>query len=397
MVPEASLSPFCATETMPLAPEDALRLNVLMASAPLAIRIDESSMAVHGLSAAGEWSLKLHPTTRDERYLKEVREFLSGHVMGSPGGYPVFLQRWTRMGQARDENLAQMLLLGEPEAVVAVVGAQGLTDELARRAWWAMPEAENARRMLANRAVVDGAMGPILARHLIEYLPFEEEPLNQLRSVRCALQGGLIGDDEKALLWNRAQKRPAQLIGFLQAMPDALPCATLARADHEIVARVREAHGKRENAAAVLLARVVSAPGQAYLETLHGVFQRPPNQEVAFELLDTVARYFSVFRPAQCKGEASVDEVLDEARRACVHTGGLSDDALRCLEILPALRKDIEAMLLLSRLGYPMVRRCIGDSTASGTLLRRRLDPVIAPVLEAIAVLRRPVSLEAGS
>ena len=43
------------------------------------------------------------------------------------------------MGQARDDSLAQLLLLGEPEAVVAAVHAPGLTDELAARAWWAMP------------------------------------------------------------------------------------------------------------------------------------------------------------------------------------------------------------------------------------------------------------------
>ena len=49
-----------------------------------------------------------------------AREFLASHVLGSPGGYPVFINRWTRMGQARDENLQRLLMLGEPEAVVAV-------------------------------------------------------------------------------------------------------------------------------------------------------------------------------------------------------------------------------------------------------------------------------------
>jgi hypothetical protein len=54
------------------------------------------------------------------------------------------------MGQMRDESLEQLLMLGEPEAVVAAVGSPGLTEELARRAWWAMEDAENARRMLEN-------------------------------------------------------------------------------------------------------------------------------------------------------------------------------------------------------------------------------------------------------
>ena len=131
---------------MDLSAEDSLRINVLLANKPQAIRIHESSMTLYGLSGHEEVQVKLNPNCRDEQYLKRVREMLSGHVLGSPGGYPVYLQRWTRMGQMRDDNLDQLLLLGEPEAVVAVVCAPGITDELARRAWWAMEDAENARR-----------------------------------------------------------------------------------------------------------------------------------------------------------------------------------------------------------------------------------------------------------
>ena len=106
---------------MELTNEDTLRLNVLLANKPQAIRIDESSMTVLGLTPQGEVRVKLNPSGRNEPYLRKVRELLSGHVLGSPGGYPVYLKRWTRMGQMRDESLEQLLLLGEPEAVVAAV------------------------------------------------------------------------------------------------------------------------------------------------------------------------------------------------------------------------------------------------------------------------------------
>jgi hypothetical protein len=142
---------------MELSAQDTLRLNVLLASKPQAIRINENSMTVFGLSADGEAQVQLNPTGRADQYIKRVKELLSGHVLGSPGGYPVYLQRWTRMGQMRDDSLEQLLLLGEPEAVVAAVSAQGLTDELARRAWWAMEDATNARHMLRKAAVVEGA------------------------------------------------------------------------------------------------------------------------------------------------------------------------------------------------------------------------------------------------
>ena len=148
---------------MELCNEDALRLNVLLHQDLRAIRIDESAMVVHALTAQGEARVVLNPNCRTERYLRLVRSLFSTHFLDSPGGYPVHLKRWTRMGQARDESLGRLLLLGEPEAVVAVVHAQGLTDELAARAWWAMPNAENARRMLEKSSVVQGDTGRELA------------------------------------------------------------------------------------------------------------------------------------------------------------------------------------------------------------------------------------------
>ena len=178
---------------MDLTPEDALRINVLLASPIEAIRLDESRMTLFALSPKGEATVKLNPNCRDEAYLRKVRETLSSHVLGSPGGYPVYLKRWTRMGQARDEVLESLLMLGEPEAVVAVVNASGITDELARRAWWASQTSDNARCMLQQAAVVNGQMGSVLADFLIEFLPFEEEAGSPHRYMRYDGNNGRIG------------------------------------------------------------------------------------------------------------------------------------------------------------------------------------------------------------
>jgi hypothetical protein len=111
---------------MELSSEDSLRLNVLLANAK-AIRIDENSLSVYGLSEQGEAKIKLNPNCRTDRYLRYVRELLSSAVLGSPGGYPVYLKRWTRMGQLSHGRLDDLLLLGEPEAVVAVACSPNLT------------------------------------------------------------------------------------------------------------------------------------------------------------------------------------------------------------------------------------------------------------------------------
>jgi hypothetical protein len=210
---------------MDLSNEDSFRLNVLLANRPQAIRIDESKLIVYGLGPQGEATVRLNPNARPDQYLRAVKELISGHVLGSPGGYPIYLRRWTRMGQMRDESLEQLLLLGEPEAVVAAVCSPGLTDELARRAWWAMEDAENARRMLSNPAIVAGTMGRVLVDYLLDYLPFETESDKITESIRLILQTGLVDADRRDDLWKKAARKQVYLVGFLQAVPDDLPGA----------------------------------------------------------------------------------------------------------------------------------------------------------------------------
>ena len=53
-----------------LAPNDALRLHVLLNEEPRAIRIDESSLTLYAITKKGEASIQLHPDDRNDRYLK---------------------------------------------------------------------------------------------------------------------------------------------------------------------------------------------------------------------------------------------------------------------------------------------------------------------------------------
>jgi len=87
-----------------LSPEDALRLNVLLAGDVLAVRIDEGARLLYGLTPKGEAKLALHPLGRPDRYFQRVREMLGGHALDSPGGYPVHLRRWTRLGYAEPKQ-----------------------------------------------------------------------------------------------------------------------------------------------------------------------------------------------------------------------------------------------------------------------------------------------------
>ena len=367
-----------------LSSEDSLRLNVLVMNVE-AVRIDERSMTVYGLSARGEAKVPLNPTGRAEQYLKAVREFLSAAALGSPSGYPVHLNRWTRMGQARDTNLAKLLMLGEPEAITAVVCAPGLTDELARRAWWADPSSENARRMLGCECVVQGTMGRILAEHLVEHLPFETEARLVIESVRLVLQPGLVNEAVRQKLWEKGGAHGSYRIGFLLAEPDSLPPGQPARSDHAALAAPLAELAAHGNRLAALLQRALSAPGQNFLATCQQALQKLSDQDAVVALLNSLSGYF---RGARLQAEPCQDlaAILADAESAVQQ----QSEARAIIATLPGLPAELKALYALARMDEAIVTPVFARSSAVGSLMRRKIEPVIAPVLEQIAILRRP-------
>lgn len=368
--------------TLELSNEDALRLNVLVNNVE-AIRIDERTLTVYGLSARGEAKVQLNPTGRGESYLKAVREFLSASALGSPSGYPVHLNRWTRMGQARDTNLAKLLMLGEAEAITAVVCAPGLTEELARRAWWSEPTSENARRMLARECVARSELGKTLAGHLIEHLPFESEAQVIIDSVRLILQPGLVTPAVRSRLWDKGASQSAYRIGFLAAEPDALPQPLTARSDFDALRPVLIELGSRGNPYARLLLRSLDGPGQTFLATSDQVLRKLSSQDATVSMLNVLSAYFSQVRTdSQPVQDGAI--LLLEATRAI-------QESLEAQDLLAKLpvQAELQAMHALARMDEALVTPVFARSSATGALMRRKIAPMIEAVLAQIAILRR--------
>ncbi len=367
---------------MELSAEDNLRLNVLLAQKLQAVRIDESKMVVFALTNKGEARVPLNPNCKDEKYIKQVKAVLSTHVMGSPGGYPVFLKRWTRMGQARDESLAQLLMLGEEEAVVAAVHAAGLTDELAERAWWAMPTAENARRMLEKEDVVKGKTGPVLAEFLIEFLPFEEEQRAIIESVRLVLQPGLINEEEEKKLWKRARSKRSFYVGFLHTIPEDLPEEAEPHAMHAEVSEKLKSLLDAGNPYADMIVRVYSDKGQRFIKTVIEAFKKPADQEVVESLLDAIAMYFQQVKPENFTAD-DIGAIKDEAEQLC----STDSDIRAVLQQLPELEPTIRAILVLSCLSVKLVNPIFARTDAIGTMMRKKIIPITDPIFEQLTEL----------
>lgn len=365
-----------------LTSEDRLRLNVLAVSAE-AIRINENSLEVFGLKDGREMKAQLHPAGNSDRYLKKVRELLATLALDSPGGYPVFLQRWTRMGQVDHQRLASLLKLAEPEAVMAVVCSPSLTHQLAQLAWWCEPQAENARRMLQQPKVAQGTLGPELAAFLVEHLPFETEPEQMLETVRLVLQPGLIDAEMRQRLWKRGRSSRSYRVGFLQAqaeqLPDPLP-------EHPGLAACRprievlSAHG---NAPARQLLKLLQSNGQTFTASVIDAMRRPANQDVVAALFTAMSAYYGSLRShhGELREIDSIETVVQ---------GLLSEQspALRALLAeVPELAREIEAMLFLAHLDDTVLTPILSMTDAIGSVMRKRLEPVSTPLLERLNCL----------
>jgi hypothetical protein len=247
-----------------LAPEDQFRLEILFTRPLQAVRIDESRMILHALAEDGEAQLPLHPNDKPDRYLRRVREALASYALGSPRGYPVHLSRWIRHGQLASEKLAQLLLTGEPEAITAVIYSPALTDEIARRAWWAMPTIENARLMLQRPAVAQGQMGPHLAAFLVEHMPFlQDDHLGILDTVITLLYSEILTPEQELTLWRRGRRSTTHLVGFLELRATRLPEAR--NSDDDL----------------------------AFVRTALEIFEKPETQEVITRTLNAIGQHFT--------------------------------------------------------------------------------------------------------
>ena len=349
-----------------LSPEDELRLNVLFNTDLKAVRIDDSNMTLWALTPQGEASVPLKPNERSDRYLKRVREQLSGHALGSPGGYPVHLTRWTRQSQAglSNQHLAQLLLIAEEEAVVAVVHSPALTDDLARYAWWCMPTIENARLMLMRDVVCQGSMGRTLAEFLIEHLAFlHEDDVGILDTVAVMLYSGVLTDAERLAIWKRGSSRNSYYVPFLEMQPDELPSPRAARADRASVPQLAG------NPYSVMLAKALSDQGQTFIATAASILERPEIQEVVNHTLNALAGWCAPLRQA------------DQAARSTARKA--------LLQVAPQFESDCAALDTLAAADADSVRPIFLKTTAIGSLMRRKIQPVVTPLLDAVTVLRR--------
>ncbi len=370
---------------MSLSNEDKLRLNVLSAQKVKAVRINESSMVLTALTDRGEARIELRPNSHDDVYLREVREFLSEKYLGMPGGYPRHLERWTRMGVTHN-SLDKMLLLGEHEAVVSLAYSEHLNADQAKSAWWAYQSPEIARNLLKSEAVVQSDLGAELAQFLFEFIPFEERPLDVVQSVQLCLQKDLISANQKTALWERAKRKNPYLVGFLLADPAEIPTDEAEHTDYTALRQTLDDELAKGNLYAQHYLHFLSSDGRKWLRLLASTLDKPTEPNVVIALFIRLDQYINLPLEPR-RGALNIDDAVKQAEKLCIATKSPSDldDAYRHLTQTQGTQ--FKAMLVLAQLGDNTLNSVFGGRDATGTVMRKHLEPLTTSIQASIRTL----------
>jgi hypothetical protein len=165
-------------------------------------------------------------------------------------------------------------------------------------------------------------------------------------------------------------------------MPDDLPAASPARLLSDDETAPLHALAAADNPFAQQYLRLISASGQAFLSTVLKVMEKPANQDVVTLLLDVVRVYLSALRPGG-DPDLTLEGLAQQAESAEpieLHV---------CLDAVPTRAQELRTLYLLSGLGYGVVRPVFSKTDAIGSLMRKKLEPVFAPLrsrLESLLV-----------
>ena len=345
-----------------LSSEDQLRIQVMLHNEPKALRIDENQMVLYAWTTNGEASIPLSPNLPNEQYLKALREMLSEHVLGSAGGYPLYLKRWSRMGHTGEQHLEQFLLLGEPEAVVAVANSPALTIELAKLVWWAVTntaqQAEQGLHMLRRGCVIEDALGREIAQFLMEHLPFVTEPEEVLSILSAVLQEGLLEEAQIEKIWRRSQERGKGIyqIAFLQGRPLALPEPV------EAYPALEQLLDHTEGVVAEKLKQLASSGGQTFVAQSIALLDKVANEVSVYALMNAIGSFFVTLLPSM-PAQRQLQEVDLVPLLAEVD------------EVPEALRSQLEALFFLAHVREEVTFKAILHSGSVGRSLRKKLKP----------------------
>jgi hypothetical protein len=137
---------------------------------------------------------------------------------------------------------------------------------------------------------------------LVEYLPFETEPLTVIATIRLILQTGLI-DSEAASAYSVSARTATLAISGFSTPRRRLAPALPARDDLRGYATGWPRSSNSFNTLAAFLAKLLDAPGQTFLAVSETQQQHPVDKYTVAALMDIIGNYRPRVAPGGAGGE----------------------------------------------------------------------------------------------
>jgi hypothetical protein len=142
------------------------------------------------------------------------------------------------------------------------------------------------------------------------------------------------------------------------------------------------------NAYALLLEKILNEKGQAFVQTIEDALKKPGNQDVIVLLLEAISNYFVTILP-EAFTDDDIEAICNEAESYCCADNNDLNNVITALDgaVLDA-KKYLCAMTVLSCLSVKLVNPIFARTDAIGTVMRKKIKPVTAPIIEQLHILR---------
>ena len=177
----------------------------------------------------------------------------------------------------------------------------------------------------------------------------------------------MLTEAERVAIWRRGIHRNAYYVPFLELCPESLPQTKPARTDFEAQREVLATLA--DNPYAIMLNKALSDQGQTFLHATGVVLERPEVQEVVNHCLQALSQWCAPLR--------NIDPATRDTARNPL------------LAAAPHLAAECAALDALAAIDEETVRPIFIKTTAIGSLMRRKIQPIVTPLLAHIAVLRK--------
>ncbi|MCK5003216.1 MAG: hypothetical protein KAS57_09335, partial [Gammaproteobacteria bacterium] len=166
--------------------------------------------------------------------------------------------------------------------------------------------------------------------------------------------------------------------------PDGLPVEAQSHSSYESVIEKIQMLVAENNTYALMLSRILSDRGQAFIQTAEMALKKPSNQEVVEALLNAISVYFDAIKLESFTAD-NIETIFDET--ACICDVAESAALKQVLDVVPEMKDKIQAMLVLSCLSVKLINPVFSQTDAIGTMMRKKIKHITDPIVDQLHIL----------